>query len=100
MKRHGIFAACATAALSLLSIGAVAQQQSPKEQLVGTWTFVSWERTEADGTTLRQFGVNHRMTDTMCKLTGEAPMNMCDFVKLHAVEFKQRGPAHAEAGGR
>jgi hypothetical protein len=58
MKRHGIFGACATAALSLLSIGAVAQQQSPKEQLVGTWTLVSWERTEADGTTLRQFGVN------------------------------------------
>jgi len=26
----------------------------------------------------------------MCKLTGEAPTNMRDFVKLHAAEFKQR----------
>ena len=33
-----------------------------------------------------------RMTDTLCKLTGEAPTNMHDFVKLHAVEFKHRGP--------
>jgi hypothetical protein len=29
----------------------------------------------------------------MCKLTGEAPTNMRDFVKLHAAEFKQHGPA-------
>jgi hypothetical protein len=36
-----------------------------------------------------------RMTDTMCNLTGEAPTNMRDFVKLHAPEFKQRGPAHS-----
>jgi hypothetical protein len=30
----------------------------------------------------------------MYKLTGEAPTNMRDFVKLHAAEFKQREPAH------
>ena len=36
-----------------------------------------------------------RMTDTYCKLTGEAPTNMRDFVKLHAAEFEQRGPAHS-----
>jgi hypothetical protein len=35
------------------------------------------------------------MTDAMYKLTGEVPTNMCDFVKLHAAEFKQRGPAHS-----
>ena len=35
------------------------------------------------------------MTDTMCNLTGEAPTTMRDFVKLHAPEFKQRGPAHS-----
>jgi hypothetical protein len=34
-----------------------------------------------------------RMTDVMCTLTGEAPTNMGDFVKPHAAEFKQRGPA-------
>jgi len=36
-----------------------------------------------------------RMTDTMYKLTGKAPMNMRDFVKLHAAEFEQRVPAHS-----
>jgi hypothetical protein len=34
-----------------------------------------------------------RMTDAMSKLTGEAPTR--NFVKLHAAEFKQHGPAHS-----
>jgi hypothetical protein len=46
---------------------------------------------------LTRQGRYDRMTDTMCKLTGEAPTNMRDFVKLHAAEFKQRGPAHSGA---
>ncbi len=33
--------------------------------------------------------------DTMRKLTGEAPTNMRDFVRLHAGEFKQRAAAHS-----
>src|SRR6202048_2121059 len=44
---------------------------------------------------LTRQGRYDRMTDTLCKLTGEAPTNMRDFVKLHAAEFKQRGPAHS-----
>jgi hypothetical protein len=44
---------------------------------------------------LTRQGRYDRMTNTMCKLTGEAPTNMRDFVKLHAAEFKQRGPAHS-----
>ena len=44
---------------------------------------------------LTRQGRYDRMTDTMCTLTGEAPTNMRDFVKLHAAEFKQRGPAHS-----
>jgi uncharacterized protein YbjT (DUF2867 family) len=45
---------------------------------------------------LTKLGRYDRMTDTMCKLTGEAPTNMRDFVKLHAAaEFKQRGAAQA-----
>jgi uncharacterized protein YbjT (DUF2867 family) len=42
---------------------------------------------------LTKQGRYDRMTDTMFKLTGEAPTNMRDFVKLHAAEFKQRVPA-------
>ena len=48
-----------------------------------------------DAGNLSRQGRYDRMTDTLCKLTGEAPTNMCDFVKLHATEFKQRGPAHS-----
>ena len=36
---------------------------------------------------LTKQGRYDRMTDTMRKLTGEAPTNMRDFVKLHAAEF-------------
>jgi len=42
---------------------------------------------------LTKQGRYDRMTDTLYKLTGEAPTNMRDFVKLHAAEFKPRGPA-------
>ena len=44
---------------------------------------------------LTRRGRYDRMTDTFRKLTGEAPMNMRDFVALHAAEFKQRAPAHS-----
>jgi hypothetical protein len=40
---------------------------------------------------------NDHMTDGMRKLTGEAPTNMRDFVKLHAAKFDQREPA--DSGG-
>jgi hypothetical protein len=38
--------------------GAVGQQRPLKEQLAGTWTLVSWEQTNADGSKLQQFGAN------------------------------------------
>ncbi|WP_426526764.1 SDR family NAD(P)-dependent oxidoreductase [Bradyrhizobium sp. McL0615] len=44
-------------------------------------------------TELNKEGRYDRMTDTMSKLTGATPTNMRDFVKLHAAEFNQRGPA-------
>ena len=44
---------------------------------------------------LTREGRYDRLTDTMCKLTGEAPTSMRDFVKLHAAEFEQRVPAHS-----
>jgi uncharacterized protein YbjT (DUF2867 family) len=46
-------------------------------------------------TELTKQGRYDRMTDTLRKLTAEAPMNMRDFVKLHAAEFEQRGLAHS-----
>jgi uncharacterized protein YbjT (DUF2867 family) len=44
---------------------------------------------------LTRQGRYDRMTDTFRKLTGEAPTNMRDFVKLHAAAFMQPEPAHA-----
>ena len=42
--------------LGLLSGGAIAQQKSLKDQLVGTWTAVSWVQTRPDGSKLERFG--------------------------------------------
>jgi uncharacterized protein YbjT (DUF2867 family) len=46
-------------------------------------------------TELTKQGRYDRMTNTLSKLTGEAPTRMRDFVKLHAAEFKQSEPAHS-----
>lgn len=37
---------------------AMSHQKPLKEQLVGTWTLVSWDQRNADGTAVRQFGAN------------------------------------------
>jgi hypothetical protein len=34
------------------------QKQSLKEQLVGTWTLLSWEQKKGDGTKLERYGIN------------------------------------------
>src|SRR5712691_4688792 len=44
--------------LALLPGSAVSQQKSLKDQLVGTWTVVSWEQTNKDGTKFQRFGAN------------------------------------------
>ncbi len=41
-------------------------------------------------TELNRQGRYDRMTDTLHKLTGQAPINMRDFVRAHADEFEQR----------
>jgi hypothetical protein len=60
MNHRGAIAVCIAVASGLpwLAPGALAQQQSLKEQLVGTWTIVSWEQKKSDGTKLQQFGAN------------------------------------------
>ena len=44
--------------LALLPGSAVSQQKSLKDQLVGTWTPVSWEQDVAGGGKLQRFGAN------------------------------------------
>lgn len=44
--------------LALPLSGALAQTKSAKDQLVGTWTLVSWEQANKDGTKQQDFGAN------------------------------------------
>jgi hypothetical protein len=44
-------------------------------------------------TELNKQGRYDRMTDDLFKLTGQKPISMYDFVKLHAAEFTRAGTA-------
>ncbi len=44
-------------------------------------------------TELTKQGRYDRMTDDLFKLTGQKPLSMYDFVKLHAAEFTREGTA-------
>lgn len=56
-RRNGfVFAAFLFLGLALLPGSALSQQKSLKDQLVGTWTVVSWEQTRKDGTKFQRFG--------------------------------------------
>jgi hypothetical protein len=48
----------ATLGLVLLPSTAAGQQQSLRDQLVGTWTVVSWDQTGKDGSKFQRFGAN------------------------------------------
>ena len=58
MNLRMTFAACAIAAFgsSMMTIDALGQKQPLKEQLVGTWTLLSWEQQKGDGTKLERYG--------------------------------------------
>jgi hypothetical protein len=60
MNRRSILNLSAVTALGLVVSlnGAVAQTQSIKDQLVGTWTVVSWEQMNKDGSKQQDFGAN------------------------------------------
>src|SRR5712691_10162572 len=60
MHRRGILGIWAMAALGLAVLpgGAVAQQKSIKDQLVGTWTLLLADAVKADGTHVPSFGAN------------------------------------------
>jgi hypothetical protein len=54
----GLSVITALGVVLLSGSGTLAQQKSLKEQLVGTWTAVSWEQVNKDGSKLHRFGTN------------------------------------------
>ena len=58
MNRRNILSlsAIVASALAVIPGSAMAQQKSLKDQLVGTWTVVSWEQVAKDRTKLQRFG--------------------------------------------
>jgi hypothetical protein len=66
MNRRGILSIGAVTALGLglLPGSAIAQQKSLKDQIVGTWTLVSWEQTRADGSKNHRFGDSPKGVNT------------------------------------
>jgi Lipocalin-like domain len=58
MKRLIILTACAVTAFGLFSGAAFSQQKSLKEQVVGSWTYVSAETIAPDGKRTPTFGSN------------------------------------------
>jgi hypothetical protein len=60
MNRRTILSISAITAFALASLSgdAIAQTKSLKDQLVGTWTLVSWEQVHKDGTKTQDFGAN------------------------------------------
>ena len=58
MNRSGAITLTTLALLFLLPSGAIGQQRSLKEQLVGTWTYVSVDTVRPDGSRVPMFGPN------------------------------------------
>jgi len=60
MNRRHFFSVSVITAFSLVLLPSIAvgQQKSLKDQLVGTWTLVSWEQMNPDGSKLQRFGAN------------------------------------------
>ena len=42
--------------LSMMTFDALGQKRSLEEQLVGTWTLLSWEQRKGDGTKVERYG--------------------------------------------
>jgi lipocalin-like protein len=58
MDRRDMLGISVIAALALLPGGAIAQQKSIKDQLVGTWTLLVTDMVKADGTHVPYYGPN------------------------------------------
>ncbi len=60
MNLRVALAVCTIAAFGsfMMTIDALGQKQPLREQLVGTWTLVSWEQKRSDGTKIERYGAS------------------------------------------
>ena len=58
MNRRHLLGLSTVTALGLAVLPSSAVGQSLKDQLVGTWTLVSWDQTNPDGSKFQRFGAN------------------------------------------
>jgi hypothetical protein len=56
LGKLAIFAITILLGSDVMIQSAAGQQRALKEQLAGTWTLVSWEQTNPDGSKFQQFG--------------------------------------------
>ena len=101
MKRLGIMFAISAFAFALMPGSAVSQQKSSKDQLIGTWTLVSWEQTRKDGSK------NHPLwNDSPKASTRSTPMGTLriimrpDLPKIAAGDPEKPTPEEAQAVAR
>jgi len=100
MDRRSIMtvAAAAALALGLLPHSTMAQQKSLKDQIIGTWTVVSWEQTLKDGSKLERFGNSPKGVNTFTR-DGHFTLILMrpDLPKISSNNPMKPTPAEAEA---
>ena len=52
----------------MMTFDALGQKQSLKDQLVGTWTLLSWEQKKGDGTKVERYGTARRASRSLMRV--------------------------------
>jgi hypothetical protein len=60
LARFAIFMVSLGIGVGFVGRDVIAQQQSLKEQILGTWILVAWDQVRADGSTFRKYGTDPR----------------------------------------
>jgi uncharacterized protein YbjT (DUF2867 family) len=90
-RHHGVEAFVNMSQMTVTQMSITETTDSPQHKL--HWLSeqaLAWSELPVVTVRLNAQGRYDRMTDDLSKLTGEAPMSMRDFVKLHAAEFTPR----------
>jgi Lipocalin-like domain len=95
MNRRSVLGISTVAALGLAlpAVNAAAQQKTLKQQLVGTWTFVRTEATQADGSKILPFGQNLKGVNIFTEDGHFAQIQIADGIPKFASNSRVTGTA-------